>query len=489
MSDQTCPTVIIPATPGDASGSARRMGELAHLQTTGEMDTETFRAAGHALIDWIADEHASVGFAPILPQIPPAVFQQHLPVHPPLEPAPMNTLLSEVPHLFLPAMIRHYDPRCLAEGAAPITGPALLGEMLTVLLGAPSFAMESPAHMTLEQRVLAWWREMLGLPCSMVGALHDAATSATLTALATARDAACHAAREHGEPSRLRLYCSPQAHPSLLHVAHVLGIGREGVRVLLTEEGGKLATDQLVYALQEDRAAGYLPCAVIATLGAGHLDPVPALAEICARFHLWLHVDAREVGGAAIDPTRHWLLDGCQDADSLVITPWFVGARTSLLYFRTPPPHAIVWKGDNVLQPHRWLALPLWMLLRSFGQVGLVRRIRHQCRLAQEFARWIEHASVFELLTPPLLTTVCFRAHPPGMTDEEALHTLNERLCTTINASGRFVLSASWLGERSILTLTISNMRTLRADLHLLWVWLQELVQHAGTKLKTDEHV
>jgi aromatic-L-amino-acid decarboxylase len=76
----------------------------------------------------------------------------------------------------------------------------------------------------------------------------------------------------------------------------------------------------LARAVEEDRAAGHLPFCVVATLGTtstSSIDPVPAIAELCGRERLWLHVDAAYAGSAAVVPELRHILDGSERADSL----------------------------------------------------------------------------------------------------------------------------------------------------------------------------
>src|SRR5207245_1361584 len=117
--------------------------------------------------------------------------------------------------------------------------------------------------------------------------------------------------------ARLRMYASEQAHSSVEKAGVVLGIGQEGLRKIPVDAGVRMAPAALARAVAEDRAAGWTPFAVTATVGTTSttsVDPVPAIAEVCSREGLWLHVDAAYAGCAAAAPEMRWALAGCEHA-------------------------------------------------------------------------------------------------------------------------------------------------------------------------------
>ena len=195
----------------------------------------------------------------------------------------------------------------------------------------------------------------------------------------------------------------------------------------------------LARAIEEDRAAGYLPFCVVATVGTtstSSIDPVPAIAELCERERLWLHVDAAYAGSAAVVPELRHILEGGERADSLVAQPAQVAflrpstcpsstrggwtcstapsrscpntsarSTTGMMPSATTPSTA----SSSAAASAR---LKLWMVIRYFGRDGLAARIREHCRLARLFASWVAAAPGRELLAPVPLSLVCFRACP-----------------------------------------------------------------------------
>ena len=353
---------------------------------------------------------------------------------------------------------------------------AVLGELLAAALNVNGMLWRTgPAATELEQHVLDWLRQLLGLPAGWFGILHDTASTSTFHALAAARelDPALRV-REEGlagrpEVPRLRVYCSEEAHSSVEKAAVALGLGLAGVRRVATDAELRLEPAALEAAIAEDRAAGVRPLAVVATVGTTSttaVDPVPAIAEICAREGLWLHVDAAYGGAAALLPEMRWVLDGCARADSVVVNPhkWlFTPMDCSALYTCRPEAFRRAFSltpeylasGDEAVNPmdyalplgRRFRALKLWFVLRAFGREGLVAHLREHLRLARLFAGWVDDDGAFERLAPVrgMRTILGTMADPwTGWLLMRSLETLKLRM-TSAMKNARYV--AEFLAE------------------------------------------
>jgi aromatic-L-amino-acid decarboxylase len=221
---------------------------------------------------------------------------------------------------------------------------------------------------------------------------------------------------------------------------------------------------------------------------------VPAIAAICRREDVWLHVDAAYGGVLAVAPEYRGLLAGVEQADSLVVNPhkWlFTPFDCSVLYIRRPDvlkrafslvPEYLVTREQNdvvnymdygVQLGRRFRALKLWMIIRSFGVDGLAERLRYHCALARTFADWVETSDDWELLAPVPFSLVCFRYAPAGMSEDER-DRRNEAIMHAVNAGGDVFLSHTKLRERFTLRLAIGNLRTEERHVALAWQRLQE---------------
>ena len=215
-----------------------------------------------------------------------------------------------------------------------------------------------------------------------------------------------------------------------------------------------------------------------------------AIADVCEREGLWLHVDAAHGGAAAVVPELRHTLDGCDRADSIVVNPhkWlFVQMGLSVLFTRKPealrrafsltPEYLRTSQGGEAVNfmdygiplGRNFRALKLWFTLRYFGVEGIAARIREHIRLARRFAEQVDAHPDFERLAPVPLSTVCFRAHPRGLDDEDALNDLNERLLQAINQTGEAFLSHTKLRGQFTIRLVISHLRTDEEQINRVW--------------------
>ncbi len=417
----------------------------------------------------------------------PGEIKAALPPSPPTRPEPLADVLADVERLIVPGLTHWNHPGFFAYFAISSSTPGILGEMLSAAFNVNGMLWRSsPAATELELVVLDWLRQMLGLPAGLFGVIHDTASSSVLVALAAAREAVPGLeARRRGlvGQARLRMYASEQTHSSVEKAAIVLGIGQEGFRKIPVDDAYRMDPAALARAIAEDRASGWTPFAVVATVGTTAttaIDPVPAVADVCARERLWLHVDAAYGGSAAVVPEMRWVLEGCERADSLVINPhkWlFVPIDLSVLYTRHPETVRAAFSlvpdylrtPEDAVAPNlmdygvslgrRFRALKLWMVLRAFGTEGIAERIREHVRLAAALRSWIEADPGFELLAPSPFSLVCFRARFPGRSPEEE-DRLNDELVEAVNATGEAFLSPTRLRGRTTLRLAIGNIRT-----------------------------
>ncbi len=417
----------------------------------------------------------------------PGEIKAALPPSPPTRPEPLAEVLADVERLIVPGLTHWNHPGFFAYFATSSSTPGILGEMLSAAFNVNGMLWRSsPAATELELVVLDWLRQMLGLPAGLFGVIHDTASSSVLVALAAAREAVPGIeARRRGlvGQARLRMYASEQTHSSVEKAAILLGIGQEGFRKIPVDDAYRMDPAALARAIAEDRASGWTPFAVVATVGTTAttaIDPVSAVADVCSREGLWLHVDAAYGGSAAVVPELRWVLAGCERADSLVINPhkWlFVPLDLSVLYTRRPETVRAAFSlvpdylrtPEDAVAPNlmdygvslgrRFRALKLWMVLRAFGTEGIAERIREHVRLAAALRSWIEADPCFELAAPSPFSLVCFRARFPGRSPEDE-DRLNEEVVEAVNATGEAFLSPTRLRGRIILRLAIGNIRT-----------------------------
>jgi aromatic-L-amino-acid/L-tryptophan decarboxylase len=472
------------------------------------MEPSEFRKHGHAVIDWIADYLENPEQWPVLPDVRPGDVRNSLPQSPPEHGESMDAVLDDFRKLIVPGITHWNHPAFMAYFANSSTGAGVLGEALTAALNVNAMLWRtSPAATELELLTLDWLRQMLGLPDKFIGVIGDTASSNTLYALAAARE--LHPdlkMREDGmsgrpEMPRVVIYCSEEAHSSVDKAAMTLGFGLSGLRKIPTDERMRMDPNALATAVEADRRAGAIPLAVVATVGTTSttaIDPVPAIAEVCQREKMWLHVDASYGGVAAILPEMREVLEGCDRADSLVVNPhkWlFTPMDCSVLYASRPDllkrafqhvaDYLVVSEGDGVVNlmdygislGRRFRALKLWFVIRDLGVEGLRSLVREHIRIARSLARWIDEDPTLERLAEVNFSTVIFRHRPAGLSPEE-LNQHNVRILEKLNSTREVYLSHTRVRGKYALRIAIGNIHTTEAHVRRAF----DLVRKAGTR-------
>jgi aromatic-L-amino-acid/L-tryptophan decarboxylase len=476
-----------------------------------DLDPATFRAAAHRVADLMADYLEAVERYPVLPVVRPGAIRPLFPAGPPEDPEALGQVLADFQTLVLPNATHWQHPGFMAYFSTTASGPGILGEMLTATIGQnPMLWRTSPVGTELEQVVVDWLRQALGLPEAFDGLLTDTASTSSLIALAAAREAAGLQAATLGLAGRdelaggLRVYASAEAHSSIERACMILGLGRDGLHRVAVNERYELVPEALAAAIAEDRSAGRIPIAIVATIGttsSASVDPVLAVARIASAERLWLHVDAAYAGPVALLPDRREPFNGWEQADSIVLNPhkWlFTPLDASLLlsrrmdqlqaafslrpeYLRTLD-QAAPGRDYSEYQPQlgrRFRALKLWILLRTFGLIGIRARINAHLGLAAEFGSWIDADPDWERLAPTRFSTVCFRFHPVGLPDGTALDELNSQVMAAVNRTGAIFLSHTRLSDRFTIRLAIGNLRT--EERHVVRAW--ELLRIEASRL------
>jgi aromatic-L-amino-acid/L-tryptophan decarboxylase len=477
--------------------------------TLGDMSAEEFRRYGHQIVDWISDYFENIEKLPVLAQIEPGELKAGLPPAPPQQGEAMEAILADVDRLIVPALTHWSHPSFFAYFATSTSAPGIFGELLSAAFDVKGMLWRtSPASTELEEVVLDWLRQMMGLDAGLTGFIYDTASVSSMHAIAAAREGVELRIREEGMSGRtdlplLRVYASEQAHSSIEKAIITLGLGQRSLRKIPADAEFRMEAKALGEAIEEDKRDGFLPFCVVATVGTtstSSIDPVRAIVEICEQHTMWLHVDAAYAGSAAVVPELRHILDGCERADSFVVNPhkWlFTPFDLSVLYcrhmdllrrafslvpeyLRTPEQEKVRSGSDYGIQlGRRFRALKLWMIIRYFGHEGLAARIREHCRLARSFASWVDAAPDWELSAPVPFALVCFRACPQvdGENNEERarqLDALNEAIMHGVNGTGEAFLSHTKLNDKLVLRLSIGNIRTTKKHVRRVWELLNE---------------
>lgn len=407
-------------------------------------------------------------------------------------------------------------PRFLGYISGAGTVPGAAAELLAAGLN-PNLRgwLLSPAASEIELHLGRWFALQFGLPERAGGLIVTGGAMANFVGLKAARDA------QNGWRTRrdglaglppLTLYCSEQAHVVIERAADMLGIGSQAVRKIPVDVAWRLRLDGLRERIKDDLAAGAKPFAIVATAGTtatGAIDPLDGIADLCADYGLWFHVDAAYGGPAVLTDDMRPLFAGIERADSIAFDPhkWLYTPRAGgcLLIrdlqlladaFAVHPTYIYQDRERTdrgidlgLLGPEftrSFSAFKVWVSLLAHGRAAYARRISHDAALARYLGAQIGEHSDFELMTPVSLSICCFRYVPENLPDmpgrEAYLDRLNERLMTEIQLDGRAFCSNAVLRDRFVLRVCIVNYRTEASDLDMLLDVASEL----GARLDSD---
>ena len=442
--------------------------------------TDEFRAAGHRIVDWVADYLQNIDRYPVLARVHPGDIERQFASAASEDGKPYDALLGEFESKLLPGITHWNHPAFFAYFSITGSQAGILGELLCAALNTNGMLWKtSPSVTELETLSLRWLRDALGLPNNLFGIINDTASINVFLALAAARESTGVDVRGQGLAGRdlptLRVYLSQHAHNSAEKSALALGFGQANVVKIPVDDDHRIIPAALEERIARDRAAGMLPAAIVASVGAtsaATIDPIRAVGEIANREKVWYHVDAAYAGSAMICPELrvHW--DGIELADSIVFNPhkWlFTPVDCSVLYTRRPDvlrhtfslaaeylrttDTAEVNYMDYGLQlGRRFRALKLWMILEHYGLERLRTVIREQIGFAQRLTAELLKRDDVELLAPQNFSVVVFRLKSG---DDDTMALLER-----INASGKLFVSHTKLRDKYGIRVAIGNGAT-----------------------------
>jgi len=376
-------------------------------------------------------------------------------------------------------------PRFFAFVASSGLEIGVIGDLLASCFDA-NLAVWAAAATEIEDQAVRWVAEFVGFPAA-AGAFTSGGTISNMTALAAARERAIPGSRRNGIGSApATLYCSDEAHYSIERAAEILGIGSGNVRSLPIDGNRRLVPEAVAEAIRSDRAAGRVPVAVIATAGTtltGAVDPIDALADVCAEAGVWLHVDGAYGLPAATTPSAGHLFAGLDRVDSVTLDAhkWlYLPKACGVLLVRNHDDLFQAFSHEEAYIPHErtghmvditleysrpFRALKLWLAFRAHGAQAFRDAIEdnlRQARLLYDLV--VAHDHLEPLCGPPSLSIVPFR-HVGSSGDPNAA---NARLVRTLQDDGRVWVAPATIDGKVGLRPCFVNFRTADDDVRAL---------------------
>jgi aromatic-L-amino-acid decarboxylase len=465
------------------------------------MTPDEFRKHAHELVDWMAGYMENVETWPVKSSVKPGEIFVKIPGKPPQKAESFESLMKDFNEIIMPGITHWQNPNFFAYFPSNTSPASILAEMLIATLGAQCMIWEtSPAAAELEEKMMIWLRDLIGLPSGFEGVIQDSASTATLAAILTAREKATNfSCNIEGlkKSETLKVYCSEQTHSSIEKAVKISGIGSKNLVKIHVRDDFSMDPEGLKKAIAHDKENGETPCCVIATLGTTgttSVDPLRAIGGICHENNIWLHVDAAMAGTALILPEFQWMLDGKEYIDSFVFNPhkwmftnfdctaYFVkDAGTLIKTFEILPEYLKTrtrgkvndYRDWGVPLGRRFRALKLWSVIRTFGVDGLRDKVRNHIAIAARLAEMISGEDDFEILAPVIISVVCFRYVPAGY-DEDQINIINEKLNHQLNDSGKLYLSHTVLNGKYTLRMVTAQTNVTIDHVQKAWLLIKE---------------
>jgi aromatic-L-amino-acid decarboxylase len=464
--------------------------------------SEEFRKYAHQFVDWMADYMKDIEQYPVKSQVEPRDIYDKIKNKIPTKSESLDNIFQDFKDLIIPGITHWQSPNYFAYFPANTSPPSILAEMLSATMGIQGMKWEtSPASTELEEKMMEWLRDNMGIPKQWTGVIHDSASMATLVSIITAREvfSKYNINKEGFEGfTKFRVYCSEETHSSIEKGAKIAGIGQKNVIKITTNDRLELRHDLLLEQIKTDISNGYQPLCIIAaigTTGTMSIDPLEDISNIAKEFKIWLHVDAAYAGSALFLPEYRYMIKGIKKADSFVFNPhkWLFTNFDCTAYFMKDKhaaintfsilPEYLKTQTDGIVSNHcdwgiplgrRFRSLKLWFVMRYYGLEGIQRKLRHHINLAIWLESKIIESSDFELLTPRGLNLVCFRYKPAGIKDEEKLNKLNEKLMHKLNASGSIYLTHTRVKGSFTLRMAIGQTNVEKSHIENAWILIKK---------------
>ncbi|MCB2100922.1 MAG: hypothetical protein KDE22_08645 [Rhodobacterales bacterium] len=459
-------------------------------------DWGAFRQTAHALLDDCIDYMETLPDRRAWTPVPDAV-KARLTGPAPGPGRPLDGVVADFKEMILPHATGNGHPRFFGWVHGTGNPAGMLAELCAATMNSNCGGRDHGA-VYVERQVIEWARGIFGFPEGASGILTGGTSSATLLALSAARVGKVGAGlRKAGmeQGPQLVAYASAEAHSANTKALEIMGVGANWLRPVPVDANHALVPERLRAMVQEDLAAGRQPFCAIATVGTVNTaggDDVNAVADICAEFDLWLHVDGAFGAWARLadDPWRAYT-NGIERADSLAFDfhKWmYVQYDVGCVLFRDEAVHRAAfaarpdylaattrgvsggepWYCDYGLDLSRgFRALKVWFTINHYGTDELGRKVSDNCRQAARLADLVTGDPDLELMTPAGLNICCFRYVGQGGLDDAALDALNAAIVLQVQEEGFAVPSSTRIGGRYAIRVAITNHRTRLSDMDL----------------------
>ena len=434
-------------------------------------------------LDWMINYFDELNKYPVKSKVKPRDVFNKIPKNPPQKSENYSEILDDFKKIILPGMTHWQHPNFHAFFPANNSYPSILAEMITSTIGAQCMIWEtSPAAAELEEKVIDWLKNEMGIPKNWSGVINDTASSGTLTSLITAREIISnYAVNKNGlNKNNFIVYSSKEAHSSIEKAIKIIGIGKNNLVKIDTYDDLSMNVKDLEFKIKRDIGLNKIPLAIVSTFGTTgtvSLDPINKISLIAKKYNVWHHIDAAYAGSALIIKKYQKHIKNIDLADSFLFNPhkwmltnfdcsiYFVKNKEALIktfeifpeYLKTKSKNVNNYKDWGIQLGRKFRSLKLWFVIRSYGIGGIKKILKKHIKLAKLINEKIEKINDFEITAKRNFNMVNFRFKPIKINDENKLNNLNKKLLKKLNSSGKIYLSHTKINNIFSLRMPIGN--------------------------------
>lgn len=459
------------------------------------MKNKHFNKHAHELVDWMSQYFKKIEKYPIKPNIKPGQVYNKLPKNPPQIGEPFEKIFEDFNKIIMPGITHWQNPNFHAFFPANSSYPSILAEMLISTLGAQCMMWDtSPAATELEERVLNWLKDAIGLPKTWSGVINDTASVGTICSLLTAREVKTKfSVNKKGlKNNKFIVYTSKEAHSSVEKAIKIIGLGSQNLRKIETNKNLTINLEKLEFHINNDIDNDNIPLAIVSTFGTTGtvaFDSINEISVIAKNYKLWHHIDAAYAGSALILNKYKNHIKNIHLADSFVFNPhkWMLTNFDCSLYYAKDQKLLVKtleinpeylkstekkinnYKDWSIQLGRRFRALKLWFVIRSYGIKGIKKYLKKHIKLAQYLALKIDENKNFELTSTQNMNMINFRFIHSQNNEIAYLNNINSKLIKELNKTGKIYLTHTKIQNTISIRMPIGSTYVKRKHIKKSW--------------------
>jgi len=413
----------------------------------------------------------------------------------PEEGTDLSTIVARIERDILADANRLAHPMYMGHQVSfPLSTAVWTDAVISALNQSVAVEEMSPTLTSLEHRVIRWMCDAVSFPAGSGGTLTSGGTEATFTALLAARAAALPDSWMNGitEPRPVVL-CGEHTHYAVTRAVAELGLGMRSA-IGIPSTNYRMDVGALEREIGRLRERQIPIMAVVATAGhtaTGSIDDLDAIGALCDGEAIWLHIDGAHGATAVMSDRHRHRVRGMERARSIAWDPHKMmllplpagmllvrserelqaafAQRAPYLFHGEDDAARVRDQGVRSFQCSRRAdVLKLWVVFQRLGRRGIAALHDHLCDLAVQVREELAMHSEFELLHEPDSNILCFRYVGEKQADDETLDAINREIRERYNKSGAGWITATLLGGRRVLRVTMMNPRSTRAHIRAL---------------------